>query len=111
MCDFEASHVLVQSTHRLLDKKRIYKASAFEPTEGELEDIQRSIRKSSSWADDDESSPEPPSALYKGKGKGKAKAEPVDDLDIGDLDLDDEPVEPSTKMLKMVRSFMRILSV
>lgn len=87
-----------------IDRKRIYKAFAFEPTEEELDAIQNSIqRKPEPFpmdSDDDDFSP----SGSKNKGKGKAvdtSKDKAEDIFEG-LDIEQDHWEPSTKMLKMV---------
>ncbi|KAF9518340.1 hypothetical protein BS47DRAFT_1389234 [Hydnum rufescens UP504] len=86
----------------LLDKKHIYKASAFEPTSKELEEMQKSVRSRglTSDSDDDDNILDIFTIKSKGKGKEKVKVEP-EVPDPNKLDLD-ENWEPSTKMIRMV---------
>jgi hypothetical protein len=86
----------------LLDKKHIYKASAFEPTSEELEEMQKSVRSrgSTSDSDDDDNILDIFTIKSKGKDKEKVKVEP-EVPHPNKLDLD-ENWEPSTKMIRMV---------
>lgn len=94
---------LVSISNGQKDKMRVYNTSAFEPTEPELEQLQAFAN-----TRDRSSSPgEDPSldTFFKSrdvKGKGKAKAEPEEDLKLEDLVVDEEEMEPSSKMIKMV---------
>jgi len=85
-----------------IDKKHIYKASAFEPTSKELEEMQKSVRSRglTSDSDDDDNILDIFTIKSKGKGKEKVKVEP-EVPDPNKLDLD-ENWEPSTKMIRMV---------
>lgn len=86
----------------LADRSHLYRASAFEPTEAEMETLQKRIQGSPRLGADeeDDAALESP-ALSKKEGKAKTEPEPCD-LSLKDLAID-EKVEPSTKMLKMVR--------
>lgn len=95
-----------------IDRKRIYKVSAFEPSESELDDIQKSLQnKTKAFLLDDESDDDEDLQLHsvsKGKGKGKAEETTPEDILEG-LDIDEEELEPSSKMLKMVCFVVSVL--
>jgi hypothetical protein len=88
----------------LADRSRLYHASAFEPTEAEMETLQKSAQVAPLVGPDEEDDAAlEPSALLKKEGKAKAEPE-LSDLSLKNLTIDEETVEPSTKMLKMVRN-------
>jgi hypothetical protein len=71
--------------------------------EAEMEALQKSIQiqSSPSGGDEDDASPEPSTPVK----EEKVKSEPdPGDLPLDNLTINDETVEPSTKMLKMVRN-------
>ena len=87
-----------------LDRTRLYRASAFEPTEAEMEALQKFIQVQSPPSDggeDDDAALEPSASVK--EEEVKSEPEPGD-LPLDHLTINDETVEPSTKMLKMVRN-------
>ena len=69
-----------------------------------MEALQKSIQNESSSSDeeDGQNATSGPSASLK---EGKAKADPeLADFSLNNLNIDEEKVEPSTKMQKMVRA-------
>lgn len=63
--------------------------------------LQQAVKQSKKPNFDGSDGDEDSSSSYVGKGKGKAKDEP-EDVDLGDLAVNPDNWEPSSKMLKMV---------
>jgi len=84
-----------------VDRTRLYRASAFEPTEAEMEALQKFIQIQSSSGDEDDAVPEASTPVK--EEEVKSEPEPGD-LPLDNLTINEETVEPSTKMLKMVRN-------
>ncbi|KAF8310104.1 hypothetical protein DL93DRAFT_1677223 [Clavulina sp. PMI_390] len=82
-------------------RSQIFKASAFEPTTEELEQLQEDVRARSGNVTADDDAYDDLSLSSDPKGKGKAKAEP-NELKLDDLLIEEDHWEPSSKMAKMM---------